>query len=251
MKLSIVIATFNRADVLKMNLDKFREQSDMDFEIVVSMDGSVDHTESMLKSYQKSSPFDLKWVNTFETDKYCIGKARNIGILETTGNAVVILDDDSFPEKDLVKEHKRTVRKKTFTGGARLSENPNDELHKKMSYFKKKLYYISNLPKSRVVENNCCMYRDDWINCGMFSERLEGYGGVGQEFSRRLHNQGFVYQFNPEAVIYHHREFEGDNSLTCEVKEQQSIEMYKTLQKFGYKCKPKGFLKNVLLNLFK
>ena len=65
----------------------------------------------------------------------------------------------------------------------------------------------------------------------MFSERFEGYGGCGQEFIARLAYQGFKYQFNPEAMIYHHREFEGDNGLTREMKDQQAIEMSKMIHK--------------------
>jgi hypothetical protein len=80
----------------------------------------------------------------------------------------------------------------------------------------------------RLVENNTCMLRKDWIGCGMFSERMEGYGGCGQEFIARLAYQGYKYQLNPAAMIYHHREFEGDNGLTRELKNKQarkSIEM--------------------------
>lgn len=78
MKLSIVIATFNRAECLKQNLDEFCKQADMDFEVVVAMDGCTDNTEEMLKEYKKKAPFELRWVNTGETDRYCLGKARNM-----------------------------------------------------------------------------------------------------------------------------------------------------------------------------
>jgi len=210
MKLSVVIATFNRAECLKQSLDEFCKQTDMDFEVVVAMDGCTDNTEEILKECKKKAPFELKWVNTGETDRYCLGKARNIGILETAGEAVVIVDDDSFPVPEFVKEHKRTVRRKTLTGGYRNSHDPNDELHAKME---KLIKGNMKLP-GEVVENNCCMYRKNWIECGLFSERIEGYGGVGQEFLRRLRDQGYKYQFNPEAMIYHHREFENMYGLT-------------------------------------
>ena len=58
MLLSVIIATYNRSSVLKMNLDKFKEQTDKNFEIVVGIDGSTDDTKEMLESYQ--SDFDVR-----------------------------------------------------------------------------------------------------------------------------------------------------------------------------------------------
>ena len=78
-----------------------------------------------------------------------------------------------------------------------------------------------------LVENNCSMLRKDWIGCGMFSERVEGYGGCGQELFLRLKYQGYDYQFNPKAMIFHHKEFEGDNGLTRKEKMRQAQEMAK------------------------
>lgn len=228
MKLSVVITTFNRAECLRQNLDEFCKQTDMDFEVIVSMDGCTDNTEEMLKEYKKKVPFELRWVNTGETDRYCLGKARNMGILETKGEAVVILDDDSFPVPEFVKEHKRAVKWKTLTGGYRNSHDPNDELHAKM---KKLMMGNIRLP-GEVVENNCCMYRKDWIDCGLFSEKIIGYGGVGQEFLKKLADQGFKYQFNPKAMIYHHREFENDYDLTRAEKMRQHKENKKFLKRF-------------------
>jgi glycosyltransferase involved in cell wall biosynthesis len=229
LKLSVVITTFNRAHVLKQNLDAFCNQSDRDFEVVVSMDGCTDNTETMLMAYKAKAPFELRWVDTGESDKYCLSKARNIGILATTGLAVVILDDDGFPVIDFVKEHKRMLQPKTLTGGYRNSHGPGDELHAKMQRL---MGGGGRLPG--VVENNCCMYRRDWIGCGLFSERIEGYGGTGQEFLRRLAYQGFQYQFNPKAMIYHHREFEEDYGLTRAEKRRQYVKNKSLLAKYGY-----------------
>ena len=230
MKLSVVITTYNRCEVLKQNLDKFKEQTDKDFEVVVAIDGSTDNTVEMLSSYE--SDFGLRWIDTGETNKYCLGKARNMGIVESTGDAVVILDDDSFPVPDFVAEHKKTVKPRVLTGGYRNSHDPEDSLHAKMQRIE--MLYGSCTPTSfrtLIVENNCCMMRQDWVGCGMFNERLEGYGGTGQEFIRRLVYQGYGYQFNPKAMIYHHREFEGNNGLTRDIKNEQAKENVKMLQK--------------------
>ena len=77
MKLSVVLATFNRADVLQKNLDCFIKQSDKDFEIVVSIDGSSDDTVAILEKYQKKVSFELKWINTGLTNTYGLSVARS------------------------------------------------------------------------------------------------------------------------------------------------------------------------------
>ena len=230
MSLSVVITTYNRSEVLKLNLDSFKAQTDLDFEIVVAIDGSTDNTKEMLASYESSFP--IKWIDTMEREKYCLAKARNMGIVETSRPIVVILDDDSFPVPGFVASHKASAIPRTLTGGYRNSYDPQDSLHPKMKktllkYGVKKSHHITE----RIVENNASMYRKDWIGCGMFSERFEGYGGCGQEFIARIAHQGFHYQFDPHAMIYHHREFEGDNGLTREMKDQQAIEMSKMIHK--------------------
>ena len=130
MLMSVVITTFNREDVLRQNLDCFMKQTDKNFEVVVAIDGSTDGTVEMLKNYD--SFFDLRWVDTKETNDYCLAKARNMGIVETKGKAVIILDDDSFPVENFIAAHRSSVKSKVLTGGFRNSHNKNDSLIPKM-----------------------------------------------------------------------------------------------------------------------
>ena len=129
MLLTVVVATFNRSAVLKQLLDHFRKQTDMRFEVVVAIDGSTDDTEAMLAEYKKDAGFELRWLNTGKTDTYGLAEARNLGIKDARGRAVVIiLDDDSFPEPDFVAEHKKSVTPKTLTGGLRKAVEADDKL---------------------------------------------------------------------------------------------------------------------------
>ena len=226
MLLSVIIATYNRSSVLKQSLDCFQEQTDRNFEVIVAIDGSTDDTVEMLRNYK--SDFDIRWVDTCETNKYCLAKARNMGLIESRGKAVAIIDDDSFPIPEFVAAHKSSIRRKTLTGGYRNSYDPKDHLHSKMARYISN-YGVMKPTKIReiLVENNCSMLRKDWIGCGMFSERVEGYGGCGQELFLRLKYQGYDYQFNPKAMIFHHKEFEGDNGLTRKEKMRQAQEMAK------------------------
>lgn len=212
--LSIVIVTFNRETVLKELLDSFKDQTDKDFEVVVAIDGSSDGTQEMLEEYKKTSPFELRWLDTGLKNEYGLAVARNMGIKEARGEVIVILDDDSFPVPEFVAEHKKTVAPMTLTGGGRTSTDPDDtELKDKMrayleTYGDSTPQKFKPIPKYKwVVENNTCMYKKDWLSSGLFNESIRTYGSIGQVFNRNLIKKGFRYQFNPRAAIIHHVEY--------------------------------------------
>jgi len=227
MDLSIVITTYNRALVVERLLRNLESQTDSNFQVVVAIDGSTDCTEEMLEGLNLS--YDLKWVNT-HCKSYGLAVARNMGIIAADGEAVVILDDDSFPAPGFVAAHKRSVRMRTITGGPRNPSNPED---KRMAWKMRELARIPSLtpitinqlredwPKAYLVENNICLMREDWLDIGLFSERLKMYGFIGQEFFARAEYLGYKYQYNPDATIIHHGDIEGDNGFVRTKKLRQ------------------------------
>lgn len=228
---SIVITTFNRKNVLKELLDSLRQQTDKDFEVIVSVDGSSDGTQEMLEEYARTSPLELRWLDTGLKNEYGLAVARNMGIKEARGKVVVILDDDSFPVSEFVAEHKKTVAPKTLTGGGRISTDPNDtELKDKMqaylaTYGDSLPQKFKPIPKYKwVVENNTCMHKKDWISSELFDESIRTYGSIGQVFNRSLIKKGFKYQFNPGAAIVHHVEYKQNNTY-----ERKKDETFKTV----------------------
>lgn len=224
MTLAIVVTTYNRSRVLRDLLQALTLQSDLDFQVVVAIDGSSDDTETMLASVR--APYELKWVNT-HCQGYGLAVARNLGILAADKEAVAILDDDSFPDLGYVAAHKQSVRRGVVTGGPR---NPADLGNKRMAW---KMHELGKLPpllplgipqirrewpNAYLIENNICMLRDDFIAMGMFSERLKMYGFIGQEFFGRAEFLGLRYQYNPEAIIFHHGEFAETTGLNAKRK---------------------------------
>jgi glycosyltransferase involved in cell wall biosynthesis len=184
--LSIVITTYNRASTLKKLLLELENQTDMGFQVVVAIDGATDNTESVLAGLRTSYP--LKWINTY-CKKYGLAVARNQGILASDGDAIAILDDDSSPVKQFVAAHKESVSNRTITGGPRNPANLEDSrMIWKMDQLAR-LPFCSPLtipemrkqwPDAYLIENNICLYRQDWIDLGLFSERVKLYGFIGQ-----------------------------------------------------------------------
>lgn len=228
MKLSIVVTTYNRAYALPQLVTAFENQTEHDFELIIAIDGSTDDTETVLNGL--STSFPLRWINT-HCEQYGLAVARNRGILEALGDAVVILDDDSIPDPGFVAAHSEGVRSKVISGGPRHPSNSSDvRMMWKMEQLAKvppmRPYNIPDLkrewPNAYLIENNICLLRDDWIALGLFSERLKLYGYIGQEFFGRAEYLGYRYQYNPAARVTHHGEMEGDNGFKRSRKTRQT-----------------------------
>ncbi len=89
-KVSIIILTKNRSELLKNALQSVANQSWKDFEIVVVNDGSTDNTESIITQFQNK--LSLKTINHKES--IGITKSRQEALLAANGELVSIIDDD-------------------------------------------------------------------------------------------------------------------------------------------------------------
>ncbi len=221
MTFTLVVTTYNRAQVLENLLVRLEEQTDRDFEVIVAMDGCTDGTLTMLKGLRPSYP--LRWVDTGCTG-YGLALARNAGILAAREGVVAIIDDDCVPCPGFIAAHRSAVTPLCITGGPRDPCNPASDprLAGKMAALQAlpaiTPMQINELreayPEAWLVENNVSMTRTDWIGLGLFTERLRMYGVIGQEFFGRAEHLGWRYQFAPDAGVVHREDVEGDNGLS-------------------------------------
>ena len=97
-KVSVVIPTHNRADLLPRAIKSVLNQTFKDFEVIVVSDGSTDETDTIMSEIVNSDE-RIKYIN------YSPGRggnyARNAGIKAAKGEYVGFLDDDDewLPEK--------------------------------------------------------------------------------------------------------------------------------------------------------
>ncbi len=98
-KVSVVIPTYNRANLLCKAIDSVLAQTFKDFEIIVVDDGSTDDSRnSMSKQYGTKIKF-------IHQERKGVSAARNRGILESSGEFVAFLDsDDSWLTQKLEKQ---------------------------------------------------------------------------------------------------------------------------------------------------
>lgn len=100
-KVSVIVSTFNRADLLKRCLSSIANQSFRDFEVIVVDDCSTDGTKQLLKEWVKNDPrfrvFHLD--ENHGSDSY----PKNFGIKEAKGEFIAFMDDDDMYRVDGLK----------------------------------------------------------------------------------------------------------------------------------------------------
>jgi glycosyltransferase involved in cell wall biosynthesis len=93
-QVSIIIATFNRAEQLRYVVQQLESQqaiSELSAELVLVDNNSTDHTPEVLKAYKQSSRLPVTIVR--ET-KQGSNHARNAGIQNAKGQILIFTDDD-------------------------------------------------------------------------------------------------------------------------------------------------------------
>lgn len=95
--ISVLISTYNRADLLPEALDSLLAQTRVPDEIVVVDDGSTDNTLDVLKRY--GAP-----VRVISQKNRGLPAARNVGLQAATGDLIAFLDsDDTLPLTSIAK----------------------------------------------------------------------------------------------------------------------------------------------------
>jgi glycosyltransferase involved in cell wall biosynthesis len=93
--ISIVMPTYNRADLILETIESVREQSYSNWELIIVDDGSDDQTESVIQTISNSK---IRYCPIHHTG--LLGKVRNVGIEKSNGQYIAFLDSDDVWRKD-------------------------------------------------------------------------------------------------------------------------------------------------------
>ena len=97
--ISIIIPTYNRANLIERAIRNIFEQTYSDIELIVVDDGSTDETEKILSSIDDQR---LKYVRY--TPNKGANHARNVGMDNATGEYIAFQDSDDLWEKNKLKK---------------------------------------------------------------------------------------------------------------------------------------------------
>lgn len=93
------MATYNGARYIQEQLQSFVDQTRLPDELIITDDGSTDHTEAIVRDFAKSAPFAVEFHRNEKNLGYCGN--FNGALMKTTGDLVFLSDQDDvwFPEK--------------------------------------------------------------------------------------------------------------------------------------------------------
>ena len=104
MKISVVIPTFNRINLVARAIDSVLKQSLNPYEIIVVDDGSEDGTSEMIQNKYNS-------IKLIRQQNNGVSAARNKGIKHAKGDWIGLLDsDDEWKEKKLEHQADRLIK---------------------------------------------------------------------------------------------------------------------------------------------
>lgn len=121
---SVIITSYNRADLLKRALHSLIFQTEKDWEAIVVDDGSTDNTHAQIAPYLWSNN---KITYIRQVSKGCVA-SKNSGILLSTGKYLTFLDSDDEFSPDHLATRKAIILKNPAVdflhGGVKIIGSP-------------------------------------------------------------------------------------------------------------------------------
>lgn len=108
-RVSVVIPTFNRRDLLGEAVESALQQTYPEVEVVVVDDGSTDGTPAFLESMKDR-------IRGLRLPRSGVSAARNAGIAASTGDFVAFLDSDDLWDPDKIERQMELFRRHPETG---------------------------------------------------------------------------------------------------------------------------------------
>lgn len=142
-KISVILPVYNVEQYIAKSIHSVLNQSYIDFELIVVIDGSKDNSEVIAREFEKT---DLR-VKVYTKPNGGLSDARNYGLNVATGEFIYFLDSDDWIEPNLLEDNIKMLEDKNLDfivfGFYQDNVDSNEQL-------------IENIP--HIPENN------EWIN---------------------------------------------------------------------------------------
>jgi glycosyltransferase involved in cell wall biosynthesis len=208
LKLSIVIPTYNRRDVLLSRALPaiFAQSMPFDeYEVIVIVDGSTDGTSAALRDYRPPGAMQV-----LEQSHRGPGAARNVGIAAARSPTVLFLDDDIVCGPDLLSQHAAAHPDEepvVVHGSLSLApESPRSVQSSAIdAWYKAYFGHIESRsglswPQDDYLISNSSIPRATLTACGGFDENMPAKEDY--ELGLRLWKAGVKFKYLPAAVAH-------------------------------------------------
>jgi glycosyltransferase involved in cell wall biosynthesis len=208
--LSVVIPTYERRLSIGRTLQALSVQTMApdQFEVVVSIDGSMDGTREMVAGFRAPYTLIAQWQQNRGR-----AAARNRGIALARGDVIVLLDDDMEPSPGCLTAHLAAHlpgQHRAVIGAAPILEEraataASAYVRHKFNTHLERLADPDHVFALRdFYGGNLSIERRVLVDAGGFDEQFVIYGNEDLELWWRLRARGVVLTFSKDAVAYQH-----------------------------------------------
>ena len=130
-EIALLVSTYQRPAHLERALASIALQKGVtdEMEVIVTDDGSVDETSSIVQRFADSAPFPVKFT-THPHETFQLSRCRNEGVAASEAPYLLFLDGDCILPPDHVRIHLERRRPNTVMAGAclRLEKEASDKV---------------------------------------------------------------------------------------------------------------------------
>jgi len=213
-EVAVLVSSYQNADHLRRVLVSLALQRGVDgaMEVVVSDDGSTDHTANVVRQFARDVSFPVRFT-THPHDGFQLARCRNDGVRNSSAPYLLFLDGDCIVPDDHVRQHLVHRRSNWVMGGycCRLSQNltkkitedsirsgefrrwiPKEERRKiRWRDIKARFYsMMGHSGKPRLAGGNIGIAHSDYESVNGYDEHFVGWGGEDDDLRRRLVARG-------------------------------------------------------------
>jgi len=208
-QISLIVPTYNRLPILQKCLTAIEAQtlSKDQFEVIVIDDGSTDGSEQFLRHYRPQFRFQYLRQSNSGT-----GAARRHGVAEATGDFLLLMNDDTICDPDVLEQHLELQHRLGSQRWAVLGsfEYPREARNRALTHY----FCVEPFMFPQVsMEEGCPYGYSHFITCNL-SVRRDAVIDVGSfasiyklsedtEMGIRLFEKGFHVVYHPAAHAWH------------------------------------------------
>lgn len=205
---SIIIPLKKINDYIKEETKYLLEQTYKNFEVVILPDSFSEEEIDL-------DIFGDKRIKIIETGAIPPALKRSKGVENSNGEILAFLDDDTYPEKDWLKNSLRAMETKNINalGGPAIT-SPKDNFSKQISGLIYGSALMSGKHKARYIPDKV-QYVNDYPSCNFIitKELYKRVGGFDGEYwpgedtilCNNIMKVNEKILYTPEALVYHHR----------------------------------------------
>ena len=224
---SVIIGTYNDADIIESTLAAFAVQSFRDFELVLADDGSNQDYSPVLAAWASCFKHGIQHVTQ---QKRGFRKARvlNRAVIVSRFDPLIVSDMDCLPHRDFVRNHLAYVEPGVAVTGRRthvsrdVVRSPEKILEGGLGFGPLSLIGFRLSGKARIIEHglvlpifyeshnrrlhgsNFSVCRPDIVAVNGWNEEFEGWGDEDSDLGVRLQHSGVRIRNLRNKVIQFH-----------------------------------------------